>query len=554
MAGSNPFRQLAQQPQKATRKTVRIVSPHSSTSDSDDNGHHSPSAYFDYRIKPKKEYPPPGTTPSSQPFASSPPVDPFNEEQGIDETSEGAGSHMSHAEIMVTKGLVAGGVLSQSSRRTSTMPSNPFSRASQLVEQTPRTSATNEQSVRGPIASMTSSTSVNRVPLDVDAFKRLLLTGDKDSTTNSAPPTPSTHGFPLHGNQHGDSSSNTDSSSLSRQSILGSQTDLHLETPRTSHEISPSDEDHQYQFQSRSPKSDRFLPPIPRSRNGNVLKGTLPQMVAFAEPASYTNQYEFAPPTSPMPKSLRSPTDLNKPLPPPPTSHSPDSPADTPGAINQNPAETLSEPPNVSAPRVRVAPPPPLSRRLSQLRSQYPSNNPGTSTSITEESVTELVPPAVTAKPPAPLPPRRRGADRSQSLLETRLPSELEADIGKSSIKSQSSRPPPPPRRTPSSSSARLPRRISPNMSNPSPLPPPPPPRRRGSSGSSFSSRRVSGEVNHADVEGHYHASTSAHSSITPDIIETKNEKDVLADLTALQREVDALRGKYERRDSTDKT
>ena len=461
---------------------------------------------------------------------------------------------MSHAEIMVTKGLVAGGILSQSSRRTSTMPSNPFSRASRLVEQTPRTSAINEQSVRGPIVSTTSSTSVSRVPLDVDAFKRLLLTGDKDSTTNSASPTPSTHGFPLHGIQHGDSSSNTDASSLSRQSILGSQTDLHLETPRTSHEISPSDEDHHYQFQSRSPKSDKFLPPISRNRNGNVIKSTLPQTVAFAEPASYTNQYEFAPPTSPMTKSPRSPTDLNKPLPPPPASHSPDSPADTSGAINQNLIEPSSEPPNVSAPRVRVAPPPPLSRRLSQLRSQNPPNSPGTSTSIAEESVAQLVPPSTTAKPPAPPPPRRRGTDRSQSSLETRPPSELEADVGKPSIKSQSSRPPPPPRRNPSSSSARLSRRISPNMANPSPLPPPPPPRRRGSSGSSFSSRRISGEINHADVEGHHHASTPIHSSISPDIVEDKDEKDFLADLTALQREVDALRGKYERRDSTDKT
>lgn len=435
------------------------------------------------------------------------------------------------------------------------MPSNPFSRASRLAEEDTKTSAQSDQSVRGPAISMSSPMSSSRAPLDVDAFKRLLLTGDKDPTPNSAPPTPSASGFSLHGIQHGDSSSNTDASSLSRQSILGSQTDLHLETPRTSHEISPSDEDHQYQFQPRSPVSERFSSPVYRSRGGKATKGASPQTVAFAEPASYTSQYELAPPLSPMTKSPRSHTDLNKPLPlpPPPTSHSPNSLTDTSGSISLNTTEPLSGSPAVSATRVRVAPPPPLSRRLSQLRSQHPSNSSGTSTSIAEENVAELLSSPISTKPPAPPPPRRRGTDRSQTSSETRFPSELEADVGKSLTKSQSPKPPPPPRRNPSLSSAKLPRRVSPNVPKPSSMPPPPPPRRRASSGSSFGSRRVSSEVNHEDVEGH-HAGISAGSSIDTDLREIGNEKDVLADLSALQREVDALRGKYERRDSTDKT
>ena len=443
--------------------------------------------------------------------------------------------------------------MSQSLRRTPSMPSNPFSRASQLSEKNTRLSAQSDQSMRGPAVSMSSSTSSSRVPLDVDAFKRLLLTGDKGPTPTSAPPTPSTSGFPLHGAQYGDSSSNTDASSLSRQSILGSQTDLHLETPRTSHEISPSEEDHQYQFQPRSPKSERFSAPVSRIRGGNALKGALPQTAGFAEPASYTSQYELAHPPSAMTKSPRSPTDLNKPLPPPPTSHSPDSLTDSSGAISLNPTEPLSGSPAASAPRVRAAPPPPLSRRLSQLRSQHPSNSPGTSTSIAEENVTELLSSPINAKPPAPPPPRRRGTDRSQSSLENRPPSELEPDAGKSLTKSQSPKPPPPPRRNPSLSSAKLPRRVSPNMPKPSSMPPPPPPRRRASSGSSLGSRRISSEVNHADVEGHL-AGITARSSIDIDPTESANEKDVLADLSALQREVDALRGKYERRDSIDQT
>ena len=53
------------------------------------------------------------------------------------------------------------------------------------------------------------------------------------------------------------------------------------------------------------------------------------------------------------------------------------------------------------------------------------------------------------------------------------------------------------------------------------------------------------------DAEGH-HAGISARSSVGTDPTESTDEKDVLADLSALQREVDALRGKCERRDSTD--
>ncbi|MCJ1445778.1 MAG: hypothetical protein MMC23_006283 [Stictis urceolatum] len=65
-------------------------------------------------------------------------------------------------------------------------------------------------------------TTTAKKPMDVDEFKRLLLSGERNPN--------------FHRNFR-DSSSNTDISSLSRSSILSSQPDTHIETPRSSHEF-----------------------------------------------------------------------------------------------------------------------------------------------------------------------------------------------------------------------------------------------------------------------------------------------------------------------------
>ena len=112
------------------------------------------------------------------------------------------------------------------------IPPNPFARTLQDIER------------RGPAhdvnATDAAAASASKGSLDVDSFKRLLLTGyanlptpgqaATDSTGNSSRVAPSQGALP-------DGASGTDASSVSKQSIFDA---LH-ETPRTSHEISESE-------------------------------------------------------------------------------------------------------------------------------------------------------------------------------------------------------------------------------------------------------------------------------------------------------------------------
>ena len=555
-------------------KTVRIVSPHSSTSDSDENGDERAKNYFESQSRYRKG--PHSPVPLSSAFRSTKkasPTDPFDAGSGLDESSdedeppsqpEYTLSDVSQKEKWIPslsstaswnaplsfnnaesrRNDVGDGfrnptspendaqsVTSKGQRMATGMASNPFVKTpvpGSTGEHIP-TSAKQEAPTR---SSNTSATTSGKMHLDVDAFKRLLLTGDKDSDTKGTPAIPPTHTTPLQFT-HGDSSSNTDASSLSRQSILDSQTDLRLETPRTSHELSASDEEQRSKTSARSPKSGRFLPPVPRSRGGKILKSSSPQMTTFAESTSAKGQDCYGTQsTLPSPKSS---TDLNKPLPPPPTTDSPET------SIRSSP-----EPSATPAPRPRIPPTPPMSRRHSQLRSKYSSSSPRASMSIAEELSVEShnqdSTPGSTTKAPAPPPPppRRRGRDRSQSSSENPSLTDLSAPT-----KSQTQKPSPPISHNPSISSTRLQTRASPSTSIGSTTAPPPPPRRRASSGSSFGSRRVSSDVSNLDGG----SSVTAQSAQSSDarIPPVTEAKDIMADLSALQRDVDALRGKYDK-------
>ena len=76
--------------------------------------------------------------------------------------------------------------------------------------------------------------------MDVEAFKRLLMTGSSELGTSTPPtalPAQVAHGL-------GDGGSSTDASSVSRQSIFDAIQETHpAETPRTSHEISEPEDD-----------------------------------------------------------------------------------------------------------------------------------------------------------------------------------------------------------------------------------------------------------------------------------------------------------------------
>lgn len=88
----------------------------------------------------------------------------------------------------------------------------------------------------------------------------------------------------------GDTSSNTDASSISRQSIFEPPTETRQDTPRTSQELSLSDDEQQRSAQGPTTADLTKVrkPALPQSHHGRPMLEN------------------------------RTPTDLNKPLPPPP--------------------------------------------------------------------------------------------------------------------------------------------------------------------------------------------------------------------------------------------
>jgi len=388
---------------------------------------------------------------------------------------------------------------------------------------------------------------------DFDDFKRLLLTGEKSVAEASASSTPSTHS---QGTQNvGDNSSNTDASSISRHSIFEPLLEAGQETPRTSHEISPSGDEKQLPVQKSSPRSGRIRPPAPKPRHGNPTTGNTTQMVSFQEPIlssqtssnSQTALQECLTSSSP-----RTPTDLNKPLPLPPAVESSECGSEESApSIRRRPQSEYFEPRGLqfNSPSLKRDPPtPPLARRHSQLRPN-PFMGPGRSTRISEENLVDAKPPpqrnpTTNAEPPPPPPPRRSALTWSLSTTSTsssvsalRAPSTTSI-ADDENTKFSKSPPPVPPTRTPSISSVKRPPKPSPTANSSPTVAPPPPPRKRDSSHSSLTPSRPGGEYP-AD-RSRVDSGASSTVAITPGT----EDKDVLADLAALQREVDELRGK----------
>ncbi|MCJ1244624.1 hypothetical protein MMC30_001822 [Trapelia coarctata] len=442
-------------------------------------------------------------------------------------------------------------------QRTLGIPSNPFQKNVASKERR----YFDENDDEGAGISRNPATMSNRPPLDVDAFTRLLLTGEKQS---SAASTPSVNMLPFQG-MLGDTSSNTDASSLSRHSFLESQTDSHLETPRTSHESTPSVDEIQKSMGKSSSLYDIGAPRTPRANNerlGRPAPSLASDFSSSAPPAELPMQRPRSPTRHSPILSPKSSTDLNKPLPPPPIPASPDSTVVSSATLS-SPSDFSSGPYELPASRPRVAPAPPLARRHSQLRPKYTGTSPGRSTPIAEEQPVDTKPSTASSspipgKPPAPPPPRKRGTDRNSVILEApRLP-ELAPISPMFSLKAEKQPPPLPPSRTASVSKRHV-REGSMSSTAPSMAPPPPPPpRRRGSSGSSYSLRRPSSEVGRLEEEVPKAATPKARAQSTSqssaDVISkaAAGNRDIMADLSKLQREVDELRGRYERKGSGD--
>lgn len=413
-----------------------------------------------------------------------------------------------------------------------------------------------------------------RASLDVDAFKRLIMTGDMGTVVTGAPPTPPAQNLTPQ-NILGDSSSNTDTSSISRQSLFESMTEAATDTPRTSHEISVSDDERQQLAGTASFATKNPEPQPSKIRYGAPLNSYMPSEVSLADSSTPSTNLENRQYTTNLHVSTANslsqlPTDLNKPLPLPPSRKQPEEPTNIQqGSFRPDKSSNRlrSTSPSSILPKKRP-PTPPLARRHSQLRSSNPVLSRSNSARLPSPSGHGLGSLHDTdVRTPPPPPTRRTLSGRARSSLDTSMlartvltgtPSTVAGSTG--SEKHQT-RPPLPPSRTHSISSPKRPYRPPPAASSVAKVPPVPPPRNRGSSQSSFDSAHVDTlpklsaaepglDFRLSSKDSHQETSEApTEGSIQmPASMPGTNANDILADLTALQKEVDELRGRYEMR------
>lgn len=487
---------------------------------------------------------PPANLPSLQSIEHDSPEDPFSAE------SDGAGGSAEDEDTRQNT-LTNSGNLQSATGGVNVTPANPFKKnlASLGPENIPGPSSLGSQR-----PSVEAESKTTRAHYDVDGFKRLLMTGEKKlSGANTAVPRP----VSFQNLAHGESSSSTDASSLSRQSILESISDPPQESPRTSHESVITDDERQ-RLVGRIPTApEKLKPPTPRHRHGKAVIPTPPQTVSFEGPTlSFSDSA-----TSPVVSVDRSVPgtigDVDKPLPalPPPLNTQPltQSPVESMNSDRGYPHLNSEDAPSSNPVQNRDPPAPAVSRRHSQPRAKPFTSSSERSAPIIEEAPTGSIPISQTtsnasSKAPPPPPPRRAGLVRgnSSSSLSTGAsftPMSDQSIATDVSTRSAKPRPSVPPDRSLPVSSVKRPNQPQSIPGSPS-VAPPPPPRRRGSSQSSYTPSRFNGH--HTErLRSDSGASSISHLAMTPASQSSADNKDVMADLSALQREVDELRGKF---------
>ncbi len=505
------------------------------------------------------------------------------------------------------------------------IPPNPFARTLQDIE---RRGQVHDANTTDP------ATSASKGSLDVDSFKRLLLTGyanlpkpshtATDSAGNPSRTAPSLGTLP-------DGASATDASSVSKQSIFDA---LH-ETPRTSHEISESEASEERKgvlptspLAAVSSASARKKPPPPSSRHGKLIKIELGADSNFrgAKPAISSRSPDLSSPSGATPQkagseseisqSSQGTTNINKPLPAPPLRASVDDDVESPfdreaaGKVPEALAELQAHPRSPTPPpttrsrsgsqtstqsRKPAAPPPRRhGRSESKIPSNYPANTdedpPRSSMESNRSRAESLRISANSEKPsyaPAPPPPRRPGHTRqgsafanfshgsfspaaspglsereqspsensftpiaspgiqlrhSQSLSTTSAGLNGQPKLNPPApppTRKQSTRRPPSVRSMESSTGPTSLRRVSREKDSGAPPPPPPPPRARGGSHTTPSASTLGWE---RVRKGSVGSISAGNGSATPTVVESgKHGDEILADLDALQREVDEL-------------
>ncbi|KAG9715767.1 hypothetical protein KCU59_g19678, partial [Aureobasidium melanogenum] len=228
-------------------------------------------------------------------------------------------------------------------------PYNPFARTLATID--PQNAAS------APVGLSKDTSAASAKPaMDVDAFTRMLLTGNTPSAS-PGPMTPSA-GLP--------------------SATANSLGDLHPESPPASdddddehHDGPPEPDYEQLTGLVRTPDTHpkKPKPPPPAHHHGKSLstpsKG--PQTVSFADFDVVATPPALPSPSiaSPKPQLARSPSDLNKPLPPPPPPHHSPSPEKAPSILEQfdDPAQSPQLPAEDFSLNSKRPPPIPLSRR-----------------------------------------------------------------------------------------------------------------------------------------------------------------------------------------------
>ncbi|KIY02957.1 uncharacterized protein Z520_01422 [Fonsecaea multimorphosa CBS 102226] len=336
--------------------------------------------------------------------------------------------------------------------------------------------------------------SFSKSTMDVDAFKRMLLTGDRGSSSVRDTAGQSIQSGP---NPVSDSGSSADTASISQHSIFETVQPAPDESPRTSDELEANEANiYRAQLGTISEKGEK--PPPPKSRRGKPLKDLGTEQGPTAKFDSFINSLALpgSRNVSSEAPSLRSPP------------------------IDESSTGDRLASAGYPDTQKKVPPAPPLTRRKSQQAPKKPVLTRSSSSRHSVFSETDGPPSPYFSssgtKPPPPPPARRTNStgDRRPSLDVASIPED--ADVMDSEVR-------PGLQSSPS---------YSKRMSQGLPPPPLPPPRRgRGSSRSSMETTRPS--MAHLAME-------EAGGS---DLGFPKGDpRDILADLAALQREVDAAR------------
>ncbi|KAF1956710.1 hypothetical protein CC80DRAFT_64073 [Byssothecium circinans] len=400
-------------------------------------------------------------------------------------------------------------------------PSNPFARTLATIE--PQEKGSGELMGQNKDRTSTERTQAGaaKASLDVEGFKNLLMTGITSPGSSGPPPQNAPAPKSINAAVF-ESSSSTDTSSVSRQSIFEPVHDTHSESPRTSYEMVASDDERASLMGEQNKKKEKKKPPpAPKSRHGKLVNAKGPQTVSFEDFAA-TN-----PTASSLPavRAGRSNSDLNKPLPPTPPVPSPqthitsqDNTQDFPSIPDSRSSDTASLSDAAPAQK-RVPPPVPLARRHSQLRNSTVGNRSRSNSSLTISSQHSIELPTLSPNlegqptsspsssqkiPPPPPPTRHRGAalatistssanssstELSSTAAAARRPTITSPNIPSSRRTTLSSEPTSPAAglaRASSINSVRTSHRaVSNESASSSNIPPPPPPPRRRQSGRS---------------------------------------------------------------------